>query len=67
MTDGQINAGGMPAKAVAFRNVTFTYPGSKDPVLDGLHLTIEAGTSIAIVGVNGAGKTTLLWEKMQSR
>ncbi len=60
LTEGQISAGGMPATAIAFRNVSFTYPGSKDPVLDGLDLTIEAGTSIAIVGVNGAGKTTLV-------
>ena len=57
---GQISPEGMPAKAIAFRNMTFTYPGSKDPVLDGLDLTIESGTSVAIVGVNGAGKTTLV-------
>jgi len=60
LTEGQIGAEGMPAKALAFRNVSFSYPGSKDPVLHGLDLTIEAGTSIAIVGVNGAGKTTLV-------
>ena len=28
-------------------------------MLDGLDLTIPAGTSLAIVGQNGAGKTTL--------
>ncbi len=60
LTGGQISPEGMPAKAIAFRNMTFTYPGSKDPVLDGLDLTIESGTSVAIVGVNGAGKTTLV-------
>ncbi|MBR7837611.1 ABC transporter ATP-binding protein [Actinospica durhamensis] len=41
------------------RGVRFTYPGSTRPVLDGLDLTVEAGTSLAVVGVNGAGKTTL--------
>lgn len=67
MTAGQIGAEGMSAKASAYRNVTFTYPGSKDPVLDGLWAspTSEAGTSISNVGVNGAGKTTFGWESMQ--
>jgi len=60
LTDGQISSEGMPAKAIVFRNVTFSYPGRADPVLDGLDFTIDAGKSIAIVGVNGAGKTTLV-------
>ena len=38
--------------------MTFRY-GDGAPVLDGLTLTIPAGTSLAIVGQNGAGKTTL--------
>lgn len=59
LTDGQVSAAGMPARAIAFRNVSFTYPGGTEPVLDGLDFTIEADTSVAIVGVNGAGKTTL--------
>ncbi len=45
---------------LAFRDVRFAYPGSEKPVLDGLDLTIEPGTSLAIVGLNGAGKTTLI-------
>ncbi len=58
LADGQISAEGRPAKTIAFRNVSFAYPGGTDPILSGLDLTIEAGTSVAIVGVNGAGKTT---------
>jgi ABC-type multidrug transport system fused ATPase/permease subunit len=50
---------GLPAREIRFRNVTFSYPGSDLPVLDGFDLTIPAGTSLAIVGQNGAGKTTL--------
>jgi ATP-binding cassette subfamily B protein len=48
------------AGEVHFENVTFTYPGSRAPVLDGLDLRIAAGSSLAIVGANGAGKTTLI-------
>jgi ATP-binding cassette subfamily B protein len=45
---------------VRFEGVRFAYPGDGRPVLDGLDLTIPAGTSLAVVGVNGAGKTTLV-------
>jgi ATP-binding cassette, subfamily B, bacterial len=38
--------------------VTFAYPGGA-PVLQHFHLSIPAGSSLAIVGQNGAGKTTL--------
>ena len=50
---------GLPAREIRFRDVTFAYPGERQPVLDGFDLTIPAGTSLAIVGQNGAGKTTL--------
>jgi ABC-type multidrug transport system fused ATPase/permease subunit len=49
----------MPVREVRFRNVTFAYPTTGEPVLAGFDLTIPAGTSLAIVGQNGAGKTTL--------
>jgi ATP-binding cassette subfamily B protein len=52
-------ASGMPAREIRFRNVTFAYPNSGEPVLAGFDLSIPAGSSLAIVGQNGAGKTTI--------
>ena len=40
--------------------VSFRYPGTERLVFDALDLTIQAGSSLAIVGENGAGKTTLV-------
>lgn len=49
-----------PNKPIVFRNVTFRYPTSREDILKGINLEIEAGKVNAIVGVSGSGKTTLL-------
>ncbi|HEY2549078.1 MAG TPA: ATP-binding cassette domain-containing protein [Streptosporangiaceae bacterium] len=60
VSSGSRTAEGMPARQIAFRDVTFAYPAAPGrPVLDRLNLEIPAGSSLAIVGQNGAGKTTL--------
>lgn len=58
LPSGHQFATGKPAREIRFRDVTFAYPNGA-PVLEHFHLTIPAGTSLAIVGQNGAGKTTL--------
>lgn len=45
---------------IELRNVSFTYPGMKEPVLKNVNLTFKTGESTVIVGLNGAGKTTLI-------
>ncbi|WP_422771393.1 ABC transporter ATP-binding protein [Plantactinospora sp. WMMC1484] len=44
---------------VRFRQVSFTYPGSAQPALVEVDLTLPAGRTTALVGRSGAGKSTL--------
>ncbi|WP_205857059.1 ABC transporter ATP-binding protein [Phytoactinopolyspora endophytica] len=39
--------------------LSFTYPGSTEPVLRDVSLHMDAGEVVALVGENGSGKTTL--------
>ena len=46
--------------SLRLENVWFTYPGSQEPVIRDLSLSLEAGMVTAVVGDNGAGKSTLV-------
>ena len=46
-------------QVIRFNDVTFYYPGSNEPALTDIDLTIKQGETIGIVGKTGAGKTTL--------
>lgn len=45
--------------AIAIHDVTFTYPGSEEPVLNGASLELSRGSFTAIIGGNGCGKSTM--------
>jgi ATPase subunit of ABC transporter with duplicated ATPase domains len=46
--------------AVTVENLSFTYPGTNQKILDNVSFGIEAGERVAIIGPNGVGKTTLI-------
>jgi ATP-binding cassette subfamily B multidrug efflux pump len=45
---------------IEFRNLTFRYYPTSEPVLKDINLTIEAGQTVAFVGRTGSGKSTLV-------
>lgn len=44
---------------IKFENVSFSY-GTRGKTLDNINLEIEAGSTVAFVGMSGSGKSTLL-------
>ncbi len=49
----------MSMNAIEINGLTYSYPGSSQPTLNGISLKIEKGDFLAIVGNNGCGKSTL--------
>ncbi len=45
---------------LSFSNVTYMYPGAKNPAIQEINLEISKGETIALVGASGAGKSTLV-------
>ncbi len=45
---------------VEFKNVTFKYFGSADPVLQNVNFEATPGQTVALLGATGSGKTTII-------
>lgn len=45
---------------IEFRNLKYTYPESKNTILDGISFSINSGETLAIVGRTGEGKSTII-------
>ena len=44
---------------IEFKDLTFSYPGESYPVLEHINLKIEAGSTVALIGMIGSGKSSL--------
>ena len=42
------------------RDLSFTYPDTQAPAIDGVNLSVNSGELVTIVGATGSGKSTLL-------
>ncbi|HET9854951.1 MAG TPA: ABC transporter ATP-binding protein, partial [Methylomirabilota bacterium] len=45
--------------AIAFEDVTFSYPGGRRAALEALSFSVAAGERVGVVGASGAGKSTI--------
>ena len=62
ITDGTRSDAGEAGKQgeIEFRNVSFTYPDSREAMLEGINFTAKKGETVAFIGSTGSGKTTLM-------
>ena len=45
---------------VEFKNVSFTYPDSREAMLQGINFKVEKGQTVAFIGSTGSGKSSLI-------
>lgn len=60
LRDGSFDGATDVQGEIAFRDVSFTYPGSSRKVLSHVNLTIHKGETVAILGATGCGKTSMV-------
>ena len=49
-----------PQMALQIQNLVFTYPLAAKPSLEGIHLSLNKGQTLGIIGGTGSGKSTLV-------
>ncbi|MDA9361350.1 ABC transporter ATP-binding protein/permease [Flavobacteriaceae bacterium] len=49
-----------PIKSISVYNVSFSYEGTSELILDKVTFELEAGSTTGIIGVSGSGKSTLI-------
>ncbi|MEJ2761936.1 MAG: ATP-binding cassette domain-containing protein, partial [Gammaproteobacteria bacterium] len=57
--DGTVEDIGRVRGEIAISDLSFRYHDRQPPVLDGIHVHIRPGETVALVGASGSGKTTL--------
>lgn len=60
LKDGKFDGNTRLHGQIEFRNLSFAFPGTDQPVLQSISLTIHPGETIAIMGATGSGKTALI-------
>lgn len=50
----------IPFNGIGLYNVSFTYPGSKDPILNNFSMYFNPGEKVVLLGDIGSGKSTVL-------
>lgn len=60
LPDGEGAAPAAESGSVVFRDVSFSYPDARRPVLEHISFTVEPGQTLAVIGSTGCGKSTLI-------
>jgi len=57
---GPTNSLREPIKSISVNNVSFSYEGTNELILDEVTFELKAGSTTGIIGVSGSGKSTLI-------
>lgn len=60
LKDGTFDGAAGQHGVIEFRDVSFSYPGTGQIVLDHINLIVHSGETLAIMGATGCGKTSLV-------